>query len=179
MHETLLNNTPSTWVTQHASFIAAGGKVLDLACGSGRHTVWLAKQGFQVDAIDRHSEALASIPSMENIQCILADIEDGTWPETPERYDGIVVTRYLYRPILTTLASMLKPGGVLIYETFMVGSERYGKPSNLDFLLHENELYDVYSPLLEIVAFESLVATGNQPAVIQRICAIKPDKPLK
>lgn len=179
MQKILSNTAPSTWVTQHAPLIATGGKVLDLACGTGRHTLWLAAQGFRVDALDRNTEALAAIPTLHNIQRIAADIENGTWPDEVEQYDGIIVTRYLYRPILTKLASMLKPNGVLIYETFMVGNERFGKPTNPDFLLLENELYNVYAPLLNIIVFESLTTNEEPPAVIQRICARNSGKPLK
>lgn len=179
MQKILPNTTPSPWVTQHASLIAAGGKVLDLACGSGRNTIWLAAQGFRVDALDRNREALTAIPTLHNIRQIAADIENGTWPDDVDQYDGIIVTRYLYRPILTKLASMLKPNGVLIYETFMVGNECFGKPTNPNFLLLENELYNVYAPLLNIIAFESLTTKEEPPAVIQRICARNSGKPLE
>ena len=107
---------------------------------------------------------------------IITDVEESDWPESDQRYDGLVVSRYLYRPLLQTLATMLNPGGVLIYETYMVGNERYGKPSNPDFLLRPNELFEVYSPLLNIDSFEQGEEGMPRPAVMQRICATKGDR---
>ena len=164
--------SPSPWIVEHAACIPRAGRVLDLACGSGRHAIWLAAQGFQVHAIDRDVQATAHMRGMQNIQVTIADIESGTWPESDELYDGIVVSRYLFRPLLQKLAAMLKPDGVLIYETFMLGNERYGRPRNPDFLLRPDELSTVYSPLLKIHAFWQGVVAGEVPAVIQRICAI-------
>ena len=83
---------------------------------------------------------------IENINVIVADIECGEWPATEQKYDAIIVSRYLYRPILVILAQMLNVDGVLIYETFMLGHERYGKPSNPDYLLLQDELQTVYAP---------------------------------
>ena len=164
--------TPSPWVMQHTACIPKAGRVLDLACGSGRHAIWLAAQGFQVDAIDRDMQAAAHMQGMQNIQVTIADIETGTWPESQEKYDGIVVSRYLFRPLLEKLATMLKPDGVLIYETFMTGNERYGRPRNPDFLLQPDELKTVYAPLLKIHAFWQGEVAAEVPAVMQRICAV-------
>jgi SAM-dependent methyltransferase len=146
--------------------------VLDLACGSGRHAIWLAGQGYQVDAVDRDAQAVAGMQGMLNINISIADIETGNWPAVDQRYDGIVVSRYLFRPLLNTLAAMLNPDGVLIYETFMLGNERYGRPSNPDYLLQPDELKMVYAPLLEIYAFEQGKVDEPVPAMTQRICAI-------
>ena len=166
--------TPSGWVIEHTPLIRREGRVLDLACGYGRHAVWLAAQGFQVDAVDCNALALAGMHEIKNINIIVTDIECGEWPATAQKYDAIIVSRYLYRPILSMLAEMLTIDGVLIYETFMIGNERYGKPSNPDYLLLQDELYSVYAPLLTIHAFEQgQVIKGSVPAVTQRICAIK------
>lgn len=164
--------TPSQWVVEHAPLVRKGGRVLDLACGSGRHAIWLAGQGYQVDAVDRDAQAVVAIQAMPNISVSITDIETGDWPETDQRYDGIVVSRYLFRPLLKTLAGMLNPDGVLIYETFMLGNERYGRPSNPDYLLQPDELNLVYAPLLKIYAFEQGKVDDPVPAVMQRICAI-------
>jgi len=147
--------------------------VLDLACGSGRHTIWLAGQGYLVDAVDRDPDAVAGLQGIANVNVSIADLETGSWPVTDQQYDGIIVSRYLFRPLLGVLSLMLNPGGVLIYETFMVGNERYGRPSNPDYLLRPDELKSVYAPLLEIRAFEQGEVEEPVPAVIQRICAIK------
>lgn len=164
---------PSPWVTEHSALIKPRGKVLDLACGSGRHAIWLAQQGYQVDAIDRDALAVASMSSINNIHVHIADLEASEAYTFDHHYDGIIVSRYLYRPLLKTLAAILNPNGVLIYETFMLGNEVYGKPSNPNFLLQQDELLDVYSPLLKIVVFEQGEAMQPKPAVVQRICAIK------
>lgn len=167
-----LTASPSPWMVEYAGCIPKAGRVLDLACGSGRHAIWLAAQGFQVHAVDRDVQATAHMQGMQNIQVTIADIESGTWPESDELYDGIVVSRYLFRPLLQKLAAMLKPDGVLIYETFMAGNERYGRPRNPDFLLQPDELSTVYAPLLKIHAFWQGEVAGDVPAVMQRICAI-------
>jgi SAM-dependent methyltransferase len=164
---------PSPWVVKHAPRIAPGGCVLDLACGGGRHAIWLAQQGFSVDAVDRDGAALSVMAGMANIRVLLADLEANVWPYPDQRFDGIVVSRYLHRPLLPRLHESLNPGGVLIYETFMVGNERFGKPSNPDFLLQPDELMTMFSPWLKIVAFSQGEEQLPKPAVMQRICAIK------
>lgn len=164
---------PSLWVTKHAALIKSGGRVLDLACGSSRHAIWLVQQGYQVDAIDRDALAVASMSNINNVHVHIADLEAAEAYTFNHQYDGIIVSRYLYRPLLKTLAAILNPGGVLIYETFMLGNERLGKPSNPHFLLRQDELLEVYSPALNIIAFEQGEVSQPKPAVMQRICAVK------
>lgn len=165
--------TPSPWVVRHSSRITPGGQVLDLACGSGRHAVWLAQQGYRVEAIDRDSALLSGMTGIPNIHLTTADLEAGAWPYAAQQFDGIVISRYLHRPLLHHLAEALKPGGVLIYETFMLGNERYGKPSNPDFLLQPDELLNTYAQWLAVIAFEQGEEQSPKPAVMQRICVIK------
>lgn len=160
-------------MVKYVPLISNRGRVLDLACGSGRHAIWLAKQGYKVDAVDRDAQVVSSMVGMDNINVFTVDLEAGDWPHSDQRYDGVIVSRYLYRPLLHTLATILNPGGVLIYETFMVGNERHGKPSNPDFLLLPDELLEIYSPLLNIVLFEQGEEETPRPAVMQRICATK------
>lgn len=171
MHDVLRD--PSPWVVKHAGLISRGGRVLDLACGNGRNALWLAKQGFRVDAVDQSAAALKQVHRHENIQILLADIEIGPWPYPGELFDGIVVCNYLHRPLLTMLATFMAPSGVLIYETFMSGNEKLGRPQNPDFLLKRDELLQVFSPVLEIVAFEQGEQALPKPAVMQKICAIR------
>ena len=165
-------STPSQWVVEHTPLIREGGRVLDLACGNGRHAIWLAGQGYQVDAVDRDAQAVVGMQDAPNINVSIADLETGNWPTGNQRYDGIVVSRYLFRPLLKTLAGMLNPDGVLIYETFMLGNALYGRPSNPDYLLKPDELKLIYTPLLKIHAFEQGKVECPVPAMMQRICAI-------
>lgn len=143
------------------------GPVLDVACGSGRHASLLAERGLEVVGVDRVDQVLG-----EGIDFVKADLEDGSWPFAGQRFAGIVVTNYLHRPLLSTLAESLDEGGVLIYETFMLGNERYGRPSNPDFLLRPGELLAAYGALT-IVAFEQGTQERPKKAVVQRICAVR------
>lgn len=144
--------------------------MLDLACGSGRNARWLASGGWIVEAVDRDQSAIDSLKGIHNLNATLADLEHGSWPYEG-LFDGIVVCRYLHRPLLNRLAECLAPGGILIYETFMVGQEQFGRPSNPDFLLQTDELLEVYSDALEVIAFEQGRFEVPVPATMQRICA--------
>jgi SAM-dependent methyltransferase len=163
-HESL---EPSPWVMRWASLVTAG-PVLDVASGAGRHAKLFAARGLEVVAVDRDEK---SIPG---VRFVKADLEDGSpWPFAGKRFGGIVVTNYLFRPLLPVLAEALAEGGVLIYETFMVGNERYGKPSNPNFLLRPGELLQAYGKLT-VVAFEQ---GTTAKAVIQRICVVRGEAP--
>lgn len=164
---------PSAWVRRFAPLIPAGGEVLDFACGGGRHARWLAGQGLRVEAVDRDRAALASLAGVPGIFAHEADLEDGPWPYAGRRFDAVVVTNYLYRPHLVQLFDCLAPGGLLIYETFMLGNERFGKPSNPDFLLSPNELLVRLGDDFTVVAFEQGEVSIPRPAIVQRVCAVK------
>lgn len=170
--------TPSAWVTRFAGMIAAGGEVLDFACGGGRHTRWLASKGFRVEAVDRDAVALELLAGVPHVTAREADLEEGAWPYTGRHFDGIIVTNYLFRPRLPLLLTALNPGGVLIYETFMVGNERFGKPSNPEFLLRSHELFERVADACTVIAYEQGEVAEPKPAVIQRICAIKGHNPM-
>jgi len=143
--------------------------VLDVATGGGRHARLLASMGFQVDAVDRDLTRFEAVPG--NVSLLEADIESGPWPYAGRCFDAIVVTNYLHRPLMATLASSLEPGGLLVYETFARGQERFGKPSNPDFLLEPGELLEVVRGKLRVLAFEDLVVDDPVPAAVQRIAA--------
>ena len=164
---------PSAWVERFATRIAAGARVLDLACGRGRHARLLANLGYRVDAVDRDVEALAALAGMAGINPLRIDLEDGPWPFPEPCFGGIVVTNYLHRPRLGELIHALLPGGILIYETFMVGHEQFGKPANPEFLLRAEELLEVVKGRLNIVAFEQGLVDTPRPAMTQRLCAVK------
>ncbi len=171
MHASLA--TPSPWVTRFAPLIASGGEVLDYACGGGRHARWLAHRGFRVEAVDRDGVALELLQGVPHLRTRKADLEDGPWPYAGRRFDGLVVTNYLFRPRLAALFDLLAPGGVLIYETFMAGNERFGKPSNPDFLLGPDELLRRLADGWSVVAFEQGELREPRPAMVQRVCAVK------
>lgn len=150
-----------------------------MACGSGRHSRLLASLGYRVLAVDRDPEALARITDSA-ITTQQLDLESGTgsaWPYVMGRFAGIVVTNYLHRPLFPLMLDSLADGGVLIYETFALGNERFGKPSNPDFLLKPGELLEVVqirTPApLHVVAFEDGHVDHPKPAMVQRICAVK------
>jgi SAM-dependent methyltransferase len=161
-------------VRRFAPLIRPGGHALDLAAGTGRHTRLLLDMGFRVTAVDRDVEA---VRALAGARCSVReiDLESGT-PENALAalgggYDGIIVTNYLHRPLLPVLAEALAPGGIVIYETFAVGNERFGRPSNPDFLLRPGELLEVFAGLT-VIAFEQGETSLPRPAVIQRIAAI-------
>jgi SAM-dependent methyltransferase len=160
---------PSDWVRRFAPLIRPGGAVLDLACGSGRHARFLARMGFEVEAVDRDRSGFDTAAA--GIHWREADLEGAPWPYPGGAFDGIVVTNYLHRPLLPLLVAALEPGGVLIYETFARGNERFGKPSNPAFLLAPGELLEAVRPALRVLAFEDLVVEIPRPAAVQRICA--------
>jgi SAM-dependent methyltransferase len=160
---------PSRWVQRWASHIRPGGTVLDLAAGSGRHSAFFARLGFEVDAVDLDRTLFANPAA--GVRFIEADIETGAWPYPGRTFDAIVVTNYLHRPLLPLLASSLEPGGMLIYETFARGNERFGKPSNPAFLLAPGELLEAVRDKLRVVAYEDLTVDEPRPAAVQRIAA--------
>ncbi|MCC6209842.1 MAG: class I SAM-dependent methyltransferase [Burkholderiales bacterium] len=157
---------PSAWVARWAPLIARG-RVLDLACGSGRHASLFVARKLEVTAVDRERR---EIPGARFVQ---ADLEEGdTWPLAGERFEGIVVTNYLHRPLFPLIEAALAQGGVLIYETFMAGNERFGKPSNPAFLLRPGELLEAF-PNLAVRGFAEGLVAEPKPAMIQGLCAIR------
>lgn len=175
-HDGAPGEAPSAWVTRQARHFRPGGPVLDLACGSGRHARWLAAQGFPVLAVDRDPAALASLAGTAGVEVRQADLEAGAWPLPGRRFAGIVVTRYLHRPLLPILASALAPGGVLIYETFMQGNEAWGRPSRPEFLLAPGELARFAAQVgLEVIDSGEGFQAEPRPAVVQAICCRRSD----
>jgi SAM-dependent methyltransferase len=168
---------PSSWVRRFAPLIPAGGRVLDVACGPGRHARLLAGMGYSVEAVDRDAQTLAALDGIAGIHTRIADLEGDAWPYASACFEGVIATCYLHRPRFDALIGALTPGGVLIYETFMVGNEVFGKPSNPDFLLQRDELFERVRPRLTVIAFEQGRVESPKTALMQRICAIAGDPP--
>lgn len=165
---------PSAWVQRHGGLVPVGGPVLDVAAGGGRHARWFVERAHPVVAVDRDLAALrAGLGGEPLLETVEADLEDGSpFLLAGRRFAGVVVVNYLHRPLLPALVAAVAPGGALLYETFMVGHERLGRPRNPDFLLRPGELREVVAGSLEVVAFEEGPSGG---AVRQRIAAVRPD----
>ena len=164
---------PSAWIRRWTHLVPEGGRVLDVACGSGRHLRWFASLGRRVTGVDRDAGAVRPLEPIGEI--IVADLESGPWPLPGRQFDAVVVTRYLWRPLWPALRASLAPGGVLLYETFALGQESIGKPSNPDFLLGPGELLDACAGL-RVIAFEDGFDGGetDPPArFTQRIVAVQ------
>lgn len=154
--------------------IPGQGRVLDVACGTGRHSVYLSRRGHRVKAVDRDPECIAALAAFPEVEAVRADIEAGPWPFPGETFAGVVVTNYLHRPLLPWLIEAVAPGGVLIYETFAHGNERFGRPANPAFLLRPGELLEAVRGSLIVLAYEDLQVDEPRPAMVQRICARRP-----
>lgn len=170
-------DAPSPWVVRWSDLVAPGATVLDVACGGGRHLEWFAQRGHSVTGVDR--DTAAARPRVPAAELITADIEAGPWPLTPagatmaiaRQFGVVVVTNYLWRPLMPRILDSVAPGGVLIYETFASGNETVGRPSRPDFLLQPGELLRACADF-HIVAYEN--GTLNAPErFVQRIVAVR------
>lgn len=166
------SDNASAWVQRFASQVPSQGRVLDLACGSGRHSHLFLERGHSVLAVDRDVSRITGLNAQEGFETRQHDLEDGSpFPFAPGSFAGIVVTNYLFRPILPQIVQTLAAGGILIYETFALGNERYGRPSNPDFLLAPGELLEAVAGQLRVLAYEDLIVDKPKPAAVQRLCA--------
>lgn len=172
----------SPWVVRWSPLVPVGARVLDVACGAGRHVRWFHQHGCQVTALDRDSQALAALSAdlgnlddlaniSDRLEVVCADIEQRPRPLKGRQFDAVVVTNYLWRPLLDTLVASVAPGGVLIYETFAVGQATVGRPSNPEFLLRPGELLAAVNGL-RVVAFEDGFV-DHPPRFVQRVVAVR------
>jgi hypothetical protein len=163
---------PSLWIRRFVALARPSGEALDVAAGAGRHSRLLLSQGMSVTALDLDPDQQPDAPGLTKIR---ADLESGQpWPLGSRRFDLVIVTNYLHRPILPDIVAAVGPAGLLLYETFGMGNERFGKPSNPDFLLRPGELAMAVAGRLEILAVEELDLGPPRPAVIQHIAARAP-----
>jgi SAM-dependent methyltransferase len=170
---------PSPWIVRFATLVPSGAQVLDVAAGGGRHARLFASRGARVLAVDRDAGALAGLAGVEGVQTRVVDLEGTAWPLAGETFDAVVVTNYLHRPLFPHLRTALAVDGVLLYETFAMGNEAYGRPASPDFLLCRDELLSLaaLAPAMTVVAFEQgLVQGPGRTAVVQRLAAVGPDR---
>jgi len=161
---------PLPWIVQWAGLVPPQVPVLDLAAGRGRHALFFAERGHKVTAVDRDT---GDLPTHPNIEPVTADLEDGSpWPLAGRRFGAAVVTNYLHHPLMPALLDAIEPGGVLLYQTFMEGNERFGKPSRPEFLLKDGELLELVRGRFSVIAYEARLVSAPM-AMVQRIAARK------
>lgn len=162
----------SPWVQRWSALVPGGARVLDVACGPGRHVRWFASRGARVTTVDRDAAALEALRALPNVEVIVADIEAGAWPLPGRHFDAVVVTNYLWRALLPTIVASVAEGGVLIYETFARGNETIGRPANPDFLLAPGELLRATDGL-RVIGYEDGFVAAESQRFVQRIAAVR------
>ena len=167
----------SPWFRRFAHLLPPAGEVLDLAAGYGRHARWALSLGCRATAVDIDISGLEDLQGLPAAEVIAADLEQGAWPLADRRFDAVLISNYLHRPHFARLPDLLRNGGVLMFDTFGVGNEVYGRPRNPDFLLRPGELLDAFADRLQVVAYEQGLEYRPRPAVRQRICARRADGP--
>lgn len=165
---------PSPWIVRWAELAPPGGKVLDVACGGGRHGRLFLAGGHDVTFLDRDLDGVADLRDDPAATLVEADLEDGSpWPLPRRRFGCVVVTNYLWRPILPKIIASVGVGGCLLYETFGMGNEAHGKPSNPDYLLEPDELLRAVKGTLSVRAYGHGLDNHPAPAVRQHIAAVR------
>jgi SAM-dependent methyltransferase len=175
MVEACRSARPSAWAERFLGGVRPGGRILDVACGAGRHLRLALKLGYSVVGVDRDLGGVEDLRGRRRVELVCADLEEGnSVPFASEVFDGVIVTNYLWRPLLPFVVAAVARDGVLIYETFAVGQEQFGRPANPDFLLRPGELIDAVRPRLVPVTYEH-VTLLDPPRRVQRIAAVGPD----
>ncbi|HNT38256.1 MAG TPA: class I SAM-dependent methyltransferase [Rubrivivax sp.] len=165
---------PSRWLQRWRHLLRPGARVLDVACGRGRNLRWLVDEGYVVTGVDRDAQALAPLSALgERVEIVVADLEQGPWPFPGRRFDAVLVTHYLWRPLLPTLVDSLAEGGMLVYETFADGQQTIGRPACADFLLQPGELLQACAGL-RIIAFEDGFIGDFEGGGTDGLCASRP-----
>jgi SAM-dependent methyltransferase len=187
----------TSWVSKFAPLVQPNATVLDLACGGGRHTEFFLARGHRVIALDKDTSGLATYSDNPACEAITFDLESSDLessdlessdlattnqskiiyseqlPFFEKNLQCIVVVNYLYRPLMSALIQALSPGGILIYQTFMAGNERYGRPKNPDFLLSPLELPNTFNSECDQIDFFEGFVSAPKRAVIQCYCGRK------
>jgi SAM-dependent methyltransferase len=169
---------PSRWVARFASLVRPGTSILDVACGRGRHARWLHARGHPVAAVDLNVSGLEDLRGQPTLELIEADLEGAPWPLPGRRFGAVIVTNYLWRPLFPSILESVDEDGVLLYDTFARGNEAYGRPTNPAFLLEPGELIEEVRGQLQIVAYEHGHIERPRPAIRQRLCAVRGDRPV-
>ena len=176
-HDQHDDTAASDWVHRFASLIPSGA-VLDVACGTGRHSRLFLERGHHVVGIDRYNAGVIDLLGRVDFELVEADLENGEkFPVGGRKFAAVIVTNYLHRPLFPALLNAVAPKGFLIYETFAQGNEKYGRPSNPAFLLAPGELLSVVDNQLTVIAYEHGRITDPRPAMVERICAVRGDTP--
>ena len=168
----------AAWIGRFAPLVPAGAAVLDLACGAGRHARLFLERGHPVTAVDIDVSGLDDLRGHPQLEIVQADLENAPWPLPGRRFGAVIVTNYLWRPLFEHVLEAIEAGGVLLYDTFARGNEAYGRPTNPEFLLQPGELIEVVRVRLQIVAYEHGYVDRPRPAVKQRLCAARTERPL-
>ena len=168
------SDEPSPWVVEHLGKVPAGGLVLDVACGSGRHTRYASQREYRVVAVDINMKPMDSLIGNSMVQLVEADLENGPWPFGDQVFDAIIVTNYLWRPLMPLLVAAVANDGFLICETFALGKPNYGGPSNPDYLLAPGELLDMVKGELTVLTYgHGVKSAGSRLSTRQHICAVR------
>lgn len=163
---------PSPWVRRFIGGVREGGQALDLACGGGRHLRLAHALGHYVVGVDRDTSGVADLAGKPNVELMMVDLEcGGPWPLAGRKFAGVIVTNYLWRPILANVVDSVSRHGVLIYETFAAGNEQFGRPANPDHLLRPGELIEAVHGRLTVIAYENVMLT-NPDRVVARVAAV-------
>ena len=170
----VVGSDASLWIHRFAGLVPEGGRVLDVACGGGRHARFFLERGHPITVVDRDTSGVKDLEDDPAVEILDHDLEaGGQWPFSGRSFDGVVVTNYLWRPILPDIVAAVAPGGVLIYETFARGQEQFGRPHNPDFLLEPGELLDAVQGALRVIAYEDLIVEEPDRRATQRVAAIR------
>jgi len=171
MHSPMQHAPPSAWIDQHIRLVNRQPRVLDLACGGGRHTRLCLRLGCAVTAVDRNIDAIADLATNPMATLIQADLEHGPWPLAGQQFGAVIVCNYLHRPLFPCIFASVAPGGLLLYDTFAAGNEHFGQPRNPDFLLRPDELQERLPDNFTVLAYRHGQVDTPKPAMRQSLCA--------